>query len=137
MRSFFFSLLLIVCCGVVLCSCESTGYTQGAALYKQHCSNCHMMDGTGLGGNIPPLAGSDYFAANPAQTACIIQYGLQDTITVNGKTYKFPMAAIPTLNNLEIANIINYISNSWGNSLGYTSLDSVNQALTDCADSKE
>jgi len=120
-----------------LSSCETGGYRQGAALYAQHCANCHMQDGTGLGGNIPPLAGSDYLSANPARVACVIQYGLSDTISVNGKIYKFPMAAVSGLNNLEIANIINYISNSWGNSLGYTSLERVDQALEACSPSED
>ena len=62
-------------------------YKKGEALYKTHCANCHMPDGTGLEGNIPPLAGSDYFLANPVATACNIRYGLQDTIRVNGRVY--------------------------------------------------
>ena len=91
-----------------------------------------MEDGTGLRGNIPPLAGSDYLRKNPAATACIIRYGLQEPVTVNGKVYDQPMAGIPQLNEFEIANIINYIHHSWGNDLGYVSLEKVRSALDTC-----
>lgn len=91
-----------------------------------------MEDGTGLQGNIPPLAGSDYLRKNPAATACIIRYGLQEPVTVNGKVYDQPMAGIPQLNEFEIANIINYIHHSWGNDLGYFPLEKVRAALETC-----
>ncbi|MBV6428630.1 MAG: hypothetical protein KIPDCIKN_03165 [Haliscomenobacter sp.] len=107
-------------------------YKKGEALYKTHCANCHMPDGTGLEGNIPPLAGSDYFLANPVATACNIRYGLQDTIRVNGRVYAQPMAAIPQLGELEITNIINYIGHSWGNRAPYLSLGKVKKALEEC-----
>lgn len=107
-------------------------YKKGEALYKTHCANCHMPDGTGLEGNIPPLAGSDYFLNNPVATACFIRYGLQDTISVKGRVYSQPMAAIPQLGELEITNIINYIGHSWGNRAPYLSLEKVKKKLEAC-----
>ncbi len=112
--------------------CQSQPYKKGEALYKAHCANCHMPDGTGLEGNIPPLAKSDFFSKKPVSAACIIRNGLQDTIWVNGRVYFQPMAPIPQLNELEIANIINYVGNSWGNKTRYISLGQVKKELEQC-----
>ncbi|MBK6948546.1 MAG: cytochrome c [Haliscomenobacter sp.] len=128
-------LLLVVALTVSALAFTGSGcrpYKKGEALYKIHCANCHMPDGTGLEGNIPPLASSDYFSKNPVAAACIIRNGLQDTIRVNGRVYSQPMAAIPKLSELEITNIINYIGHSWGNRTPYLSLANVRKALEEC-----
>ena len=130
MGLFLFSLAAVV----AFASCGKKGYRQGEALYRQYCANCHMEDGTGLQGIIPPLAGSDYLRKNPTATACIIRYGLDAPVTVNGRTYDQPMAGIPKLNEFDIANIINYIHHSWGNDLGYFPLEKVRSALDTCAE---
>lgn len=78
-----FAFLLILS----LFSCEQQPYQMGERLYKTHCANCHMDGGEGLGALIPPLKGSDYLAANRERLACMIRYGLKDTIMVNGKVY--------------------------------------------------
>ncbi len=92
-----------------------------------------MDDGLGLRGVIPPLAGADYLARDPAATACIIRYGLQGEIVVNTKTYNQPMEGISQLSEFQIANIINYINSAWGNNYGYVSVPEVRQRLAACA----
>lgn len=119
-----------------LAGCETQPYKQGRWLYGEYCSNCHMETGTGLAGLIPPLAGADYLARENLRTACIIRYGLEDTIVVNGQTYAQPMAGIGQLNEVEITNIINYINQAWGNDLGYVSLESVKMQLQSCQASR-
>lgn len=91
-----------------------------------------MEDGSGLGTNIPPLAQEDYLAENRSKIACIIRYGIQDTIVVNGKTYSQPMAGIKSLNETEITNIINYIHHAWENDLAAISIKEVEEHLSDC-----
>ncbi len=127
---FGFGLLLIL---VLQVSCRQNPYKQGAILYTNFCESCHMENGEGLRGVIPPLAGSDYLARDPAYTACLIRYGQRDTIVVNGRIYNEVMEPIPQLTDFEIANIINYISHSWGNDLGYTSVGKVREALESCS----
>lgn len=117
--------------------CQSNRYKQGAILYTNFCASCHMEDGTGLEGVIPPLAGTDYVARNPAQVACVIRYGLSDTIVVNERQYNQPMAAIPKLSEFEITNVINYINQAWGNDYGYVSLEKVKEALRGCEPAEE
>ena len=91
-----------------------------------------MDDGSGLAGNIPPLAQSDYVRQNQGQLACIIRYGMEGAIVVNGKTYQNPMAGIPQLSEFEIANIVNYINQAWENDYGYLQLKAVREALEKC-----
>lgn len=91
-----------------------------------------MDDGTGLEGNIPPLAQSDYLKNHQADIACIIRYGQQDTIQVNGRTYTTPMAGIPELTEFQIANIINYINQAWGNANGFVIVENLRVQLENC-----
>ncbi|MEZ4984424.1 MAG: cytochrome c [Saprospiraceae bacterium] len=129
-RSYHPRFLISLC--LFLMGCNETDFQQGKALYDIHCANCHMDDGTGLRGNIPPLAHADYLIQHTQQLPCIIRYGIQDTITVNGITYNTPMAGIPSLTDIQITNIINYIHHAWGNEMGIVSAPQVRQQLKDC-----
>jgi mono/diheme cytochrome c family protein len=72
-----------------------------------------MENGDGLKGLIPPLEGSDYLQKNYNDLSCIIKYGIQDTIEVNGITYENPMEGVPQLTEIQISNLINYIRDRW------------------------
>lgn len=113
-------------------SCQQNPYSQGKIMYENFCESCHMKDGSGLGANIPPLAGADYLKSNAHLLPCIIRYGISEEIVVNGKTYTTPMVGIPQLKDVEIANIINYINHAWGNDNGYTTIQEVQKQLEQC-----
>jgi cytochrome c551 len=102
---------------------------EGKNLYELHCANCHQKDGTGLGKLIPPLNPSDYMTEDIGRTARIIKYGLQGAITVNGIIFNHPMPGNPNLTNLEIARILTYIYNIWGNQEGVIDANSVEKFL--------
>lgn len=105
---------------------------QGQQLYLAHCSNCHQEDGTGLGQLIPPLAQSDYMLENQARTLCLIKYGLEAKIVVNGTEYQQPMPANEALSDIEIAQIATYIYNSWGHEEGYIPVKAVSAEIDKC-----
>ncbi len=92
---------------------------QGRDLYKANCIFCHQADGLGVKKLIPPLAGSDYLKVNQKQTALLIKNGSTAPITVNGISYSPTMPAHAHLTNLEIAELMTYINNSWGNEFGF------------------
>jgi len=104
-------------------------FTNGKKLYTQHCSNCHMENGEGLGTLIPPLKNADYLLKDVPGAATIIVNGINGSLVVNGKEYNQPMPANPKLNPSEVTEILTYISNSWGNEYGGVSLDDVKAVL--------
>jgi mono/diheme cytochrome c family protein len=117
---------------VVLIACKVNPYQEGGRLYKVHCENCHMQDGKGLRGLIPPLANSDYLVKNKEKIPCIIKYGIKGPIIVNDTTYNTEMAAIPELTDVQINNILNYISFEWNNGQNESNINDVKQALQNC-----
>ncbi|MBR63726.1 MAG: cytochrome C [Flavobacteriaceae bacterium] len=94
---------------------QSSGdsYMRGQMLYVDFCVRCHLPDGTGETGLIPPLANADFLQDIQA-TVQSIKYGIHGPITVNGVIYNNTMAPMG-LENDEIADVTNYILNSWGN----------------------
>ena len=125
-------LLLVISFVFIHCEEDDTPFRNGRNLYLAKCSSCHMEDGRGLGALIPPLAGADYLGKNRDRLPCIIRYGITDTITVNGVQYTEQMAAIPELSDIDVANVLNYIGNSWGNQQQPYQLEAVRQLLKSC-----
>ncbi|WP_241480657.1 c-type cytochrome [Psychroserpens mesophilus] len=87
---------------------------RGAEVYNDLCITCHLPDGKGVPKSFPPLANSDYLLNNRVKSIRAIKYGLSGEIIVNGEIYNMPMAAFG-LTNTEVADVMNYITNSWGN----------------------
>jgi mono/diheme cytochrome c family protein len=104
-------------------------YSNGKKIYTTLCTNCHTEEGAGLGRLIPPLKNSDYLMADLGRTAQIIKFGQRGPIMVNGIAFNQPMPANPKLTNLEIAELITYISNSWGNSAKGFTIEEVQEGL--------
>ncbi|HVY32238.1 MAG TPA: copper-containing nitrite reductase [Polyangiaceae bacterium] len=94
----------------------------GQTLFAANCGACHQASGVGLPGSIPPLAGSDFFVKNDKQRVLsVVLNGLSGQVTVNGNTFNGAMPAWNHLSNDELANILTYVFNSWGNSHGVVS----------------
>ena len=75
---------------------------------------CHKSDGLGIEDLIPPLKSSDYLLENYDLSIAGLKYGLKGKIIVNDKEYDSYMA-YQGLNNEEIADVMNFILNQWGN----------------------
>lgn len=88
---------------------------RGEAIYKDFCVSCHLPNGKGVPKAFPPLAQSDYLMKKRAESIKAIKFGQSGEIIVNGQTYNGTMASLGLENN-EIADVMNYITNSWGNS---------------------
>lgn len=87
---------------------------RGKEIYADFCVACHLQEGEGVPYTFPPLAKSDYLVKNRENSIKAIKYGLQGEIIVNGITYNSAMAGLG-LEDDEVADVMNYISNSWGN----------------------
>ncbi|CAI8209660.1 MAG: Cytochrome c-552 [Flavobacteriaceae bacterium] len=88
---------------------------EGTLIYQDFCLQCHGSEGKGESGVFPPLAQSDYLMENITQSIQGIKYGMRGVMVVNGVVYEGMMAA-QGLDDEEIADVMNYILNSWGNS---------------------
>lgn len=104
----------------------------GRQLYIQHCSNCHQADGKGLAKLFPPVDKSDFIDQNVEEVICLIRHGMSGEVVVNGVVYNQPMPAMPQLSNLEIAEIVTYIYNSWGRENGIVSVKDTERILAAC-----
>jgi nitrite reductase (NO-forming) len=87
----------------------------GGVLFKGTCSTCHQENGQGLADVFPPLAKADFLTSNPSRAIEIVLNGLTGPVTVNGKQYDSVMPPMSQLNDDEVANILTYVLNSWGN----------------------
>ncbi len=115
------------------CSNDDNVYKQGKTLYTRMCANCHQENGEGLKGLVPPLAKADYLSTHRSELSCVIKIGLKGNIVVNGVTYGTQeMLGIKGMTEFEIANIMNYISTSWGNEEKLWKVDEVREGLKDC-----
>ena len=114
-------LLSIYCIGVF----SFLGYMQqekplkqsildGEEIYQDFCLQCHLDTGKGVSGVFPPLVESDYLMNNIDLSIRGVKYGLSGPIIVNGEEYDAVMQN-QGLDNEEIADVMNYILNSWGN----------------------
>jgi mono/diheme cytochrome c family protein len=92
----------------------ATSIERGGMLYTDFCMQCHMANGKGIEGTFPPLAGSDWLTRKRSESIHAVKYGQSGEIVVNGKTYNSVMVAMG-LSDEEVADALNYVMNSWGN----------------------
>ncbi len=96
-------------------SAKQADMDKGRELYKQNCAACHQPEGQGLTGAFPPLAKSDFIAANPAAVLETTVQGRQGKMVVNGVEYNNVMPAMSYLSDKDLSHIITFVLNSWGN----------------------
>ena len=97
----------------------------GKALFAGTCSTCHGVEGAGMPGVFPPLAKSDWLSRPHDELAAIVLNGLSGPIKVNGQDYNSVMPPMSQLTDDEVANILTYTLNSWGNPGGRVSTEEV------------
>jgi len=121
---------------VSILSCQNSGqieqaqyFINGKLAYELHCQNCHGAKGEGLKLLIPPLTDTAFIKANLGNIAGYIKYGISGEMWINGQLYNGEMPAETHLTPIEITYIINYIGNSFGNDIGFYSLEQVENDL--------
>jgi len=86
----------------------------GSEIYQDFCVQCHLSTGIGVFGVFPPLKASNYLLENTNLSIAGIKYGLKGKIIVNNEEYDGLMIR-QGLDNEEVADVMNYILNEWGN----------------------
>ena len=106
--------------------------SNGKDIYKTRCQNCHGENGEGLGKLAPPLTDSVFLKNNKTRLACIIRNGTNEKMTINGKEYQEKMPAFPELADIDVAQVMVYITNSFGNNQGFVPYNKVSVQLQNC-----
>lgn len=90
---------------------------EGRSLYQVHCTLCHQPQGEGVQGSQPPLAGNSVVTGNVGRLVEITVLGVGDHqggLEPTGQ-WRQQMQGFDFLSDAEIAGILTYIRNSWGN----------------------
>ena len=89
--------------------------SRGAVVYKNVCITCHQADGGGVPNMNPPLIKTQYVLGDKARLAHIVLAGLAEPIEIDGEDYKQHMPAQAYLTDQQIADVLTYVRNSFGN----------------------
>lgn len=101
----------------------------GKKLFTQNCASCHMGNGKGIPGSIPPLAGSamanDADATKPIR---IVLHGFKGAIERNGTKYNGIMQSWKSnFDDQQIADILSFVRSQWSNAGGAITADQVKE----------
>lgn len=101
----------------------------GAAIYRDQCSACHKIDGSGAPYLIPNLAGSAAVASRePTTLLQVILRGAQSVATREEPTAPQMPSYAWQLDDAQIAAVASYVRNSWGHAAGAVSESTVRAA---------
>jgi mono/diheme cytochrome c family protein len=100
----------------------------GATLYEKHCVDCHKADGSGEAPHFPPLAGNRGLMLNtPVNPIRAVLHGGYPPSTA-GNPYPFGMPPFGNvLDDAEVAAVLSYVRNAWGNKGAMVSARQVNR----------
>lgn len=90
---------------------------RGSQLYARYCYMCHQSSGQGMAPTFPPLAKSDFLAADKERSIRILITGLNGAVTVNGNLFNGVMPPAP-YDDAQLADVLTFVHNSFGNSNG-------------------
>lgn len=99
--------------------------TAGMVVYKQHCLTCHQPDGSGAPPMNPPLVSTSFVLGDPVALVPIVLNGMKG-VEVDGVRYKNVMPGFDFLTDQEVADVLTYIRNSFGNNAGEVTPQFVN-----------
>jgi len=105
-----------------------TVYRKGRDQYAVSCGACHQADGNGLQNMAPTLAKSDWVTGDATRLIGVAVHGLMGPIKVNGK----PVVDVPPImpahgfmKDEQLADILTYVRNAWGNKASLISSDHI------------
>ena len=106
-------------------------FVKGEEIYHRdgYCATCHQPDGKGLSASqFPPLAGAPWATGNEERLIKLTLKGIMGPMEVNGKVYPGQVPMTPfggMLNDEEVASVLTYVRNAFGNKAQAVSPDTV------------
>jgi mono/diheme cytochrome c family protein len=87
----------------------------GEKLYNKYCRTCHQADAGGVPNLNPPLINTTYVLGDKERLIKIILLGLNEHIEIDDEYFSNPMPALNILKDQEIADVLTYVRNNFGN----------------------
>lgn len=91
---------------------------RGKNIYESTCLACHQAKGSGVPGMTPPLIKTKWVLGEKDTLINILLNGMDEEIEIDGDYFSNPMPPQSTLNDRQIADVLNYVRNSFGNKAG-------------------
>jgi mono/diheme cytochrome c family protein len=99
--------------------------SHGQAVFVANCSSCHLEPGAGTPRAYPDLAGDTLVVGRSPETVTrIVLQGAQSARTANAPI-SYSMPGFGALTNRDVADVVTYIRNSWGNRANPVSVSQV------------
>jgi mono/diheme cytochrome c family protein len=126
----FVNIGLFVSCLLSVHFVKAQNLVNGKKIFETRCLVCHQSDGGGVPNMNPPLDGaSNVNGKDIARLVKIIQNGYDERVALDGMYYNNAMTANPDLKEDAIADILNFIRNSWSNKAGMVTVLQVKAAI--------
>jgi mono/diheme cytochrome c family protein len=100
----------------------------GQKIYLQYCLSCHMMDGGGVPNMNPPLSNTSYVKGDKGKLIKIVLNGFAQNVDIDGQSYSNTMPAQTALTDQQVADVLTYVRNSFGNKYSAVKLAEVKAA---------
>ncbi|WP_343673500.1 cytochrome c [Chitinophaga sp.] len=115
-RSIMAAMLLIGTTGFVMGqNSNAASVARGKVLYQNICMSCHQVDGGGVPRMNPPLIKTSFVLGDKTKLITILLKGLNDEVEIEGEYYSNPMPPQAQLKDQEIADVLTFVRNSFGN----------------------
>ncbi|HMI67502.1 MAG TPA: cytochrome c [Cyclobacteriaceae bacterium] len=97
---------------------------RGKAVFENTCLACHQADASGVPNLAPPLIKTSFVLGDKTKLINIILNGLKD-VEIDGERYDNPMPAFDYLTDTEVADVLTYVRNNFGNKAGVVKAEEV------------
>jgi mono/diheme cytochrome c family protein len=121
----FLNMLIIMLSGLCLGFAPGNGKTEqpsltasikrGETVFMQNCLACHQANGAGVPNLNPPLIQTKYVLGEKKELITILLHGLTGEIQIGDDTYNGTMPPHNFLSDQQIADVLTYVRNSFGN----------------------
>jgi mono/diheme cytochrome c family protein len=88
---------------------------RGKQVYLEQCLACHQADAGGVQGMNPPLVKTKWVLGDKTSLVQVVLKGMTGEVDINGDTYHNVMAPHSDLTDQQIADVLTYVRNNFGN----------------------
>jgi mono/diheme cytochrome c family protein len=101
---------------------------RGKKVYEATCLACHQANGGGVPNLNPPLKKTKWVLGDKTTLIKVVLNGMDEEVEINGKYYENTMPPQSTLKDEQIADVLTYIRNSFGNKADAVTPEDVKKA---------